>query len=194
MRIGIPKEHKNEEKRVSLAPAGVDSLVRAGHTVYLQSTAGDGCHFSDEQYKQVGAKIVYSAEEVFTRSEMIVKVGRVADEELKYLQEDQIIISFLNLAVVSRNLITTFLEKKIVSIGLELIEDEFGLPVLHSMSEIAGQLAVQAAENLLESTHEISRGVLLGGIPGVAPAAVVILGAGVVGTIAAQSAIGRGAQ
>ncbi len=194
MRIGIPKEYRNEEKRVSLAPAGVDALVRGGHTVYLQSGAGEGSHFSDEQYKQVGAKIVYTAEELFTRSEIIVKVSRVAEEELKYLQEDQIIISFLNLAVVSKKVIATFLEKKIISVGLELIEDEAGLPVLHSMSEIAGQLAVQAAENLLESTNEISRGVLLGGIPGVAPAAVVILGAGVVGTVAAQAAIGRGAQ
>lgn len=194
MRIGIPKEVKFEEKRVALAPAGVDALVRNGHTVYLQSGAGDGSHFTDEQYKQVGAKIVYSVEEVFTRSELIAKVGRVSDEEVNYLQEDQIVFSFLNLAVVSKKIISAMMEKKVISIGFELIEDEKGLPVLHSMSEIAGQLAVQAAENLLESTNDISRGVLLGGIPGVAPAAVVILGAGVVGTVAAQSAIGRGAQ
>ncbi|MBN8546025.1 MAG: alanine dehydrogenase [Ignavibacteria bacterium] len=194
MRIGIPKETKFEEKRVALAPAGVDALVRNGHTVYIQSGAGDGSHFSDEQYKQVGARIVYSCEEVFARSEMVVKVSRISEEELGFLQDDQIIVSFLNLAVVSKKIISTFIEKKIVSIGLELIEDDLGLPVLHSMSEIAGQLAIQAAENLLESTNEISRGVLLGGIPGVAPAAVVILGAGVVGTVAAQAAIGRGAQ
>lgn len=178
---------------MALAPAGVDALVRNGHTVYLQSGAGDGSHFTDEQYKQVGAKIVYSAEEVFTRSELVAKVGRVSEEEASYLQEDQIIFSFLNLAVVSKQIITTMMEK-VIAIGLELIEDEKGLPVLHSMSEIAGQLAVQAAENLLESTNDISRGVLLGDIPGVAPAAVVILGAGVVGTVAAQGCYRTGSH
>ncbi|MBE2280600.1 MAG: alanine dehydrogenase [Ignavibacteriaceae bacterium] len=194
MRIGIPKEIKYEEKRVALAPAGVDYLIRSGHTVYIQSGAGEGSHFTDENYKSLGAKIVYNLEEVFQRSEMILKVGRITEEELPLLQEEQIIFSFLHLSISNKKIIATMIEKRITAITYELIEDAVGLPVLHSMSEIAGQLAIQAAENLLESTSPIGRGVLLGGIPGVAPAAAVILGAGTVGRIAAASALARGAQ
>jgi len=194
MRIGIPKENIFEEKRVAIAPAGVDSLLRAGHTIYIQSGAGDGSNLSDEDYAQTGATIVYSAEEVYRRSELVAKVTPLSDEETELLQENQILFSFLHLAVGNKNTIEKLLEKNITAIGYELIENENGLPVLHSMSEIAGQLSIQIAERYLESYTKGGRGILLGGITGVAPAAVVILGAGVVGVTAARAALGRGAQ
>lgn len=194
MRIGIPKENIQEEKRVALAPAGVDSLKRSGHTVYFQNGAGEGSNFTDEEYRQAGATIVYSAEEVYRRAELIAKVTPLSDDEITLLQENQIVFSFLHLAVGKRSSIEMLLKKNITAIGYELIEDDLGLPVLHSMSEIAGQLSIQIAERYLESYSKGGRGILLGGITGVAPAAVVILGAGVVGTTAARAALGRGAQ
>ncbi len=194
MRIGIPKENIFEEKRVALAPAGVDALIRAGHTVYIQSGAGEGSNLSDEDYSQTGAVIVYSQEEVYRRAELIAKVSPLTDDETELLQENQILFSFLHLAVSTKTTIEKLLQKNVTAIGYELIENETGLPVLHSMSEIAGQLSIQIAERYLESYVKGGRGILLGGITGVAPAAVVILGAGVVGTTAARAALGRGAQ
>lgn len=195
MRIGIPKETLYEEKRVALTPAGVDALVRAGHTVYIETNAGLESHFSDDDYIKIGANIVYNADEVFGRSEMIVKVAPLTFEEAQLLQQNQILFSFLHLAVGKKNIIELLLQKRVTAIGYELIEDDDDrLPILHSMSEIAGQLSIQVAERQLESFSPGSRGILLGGITGVAPAAVVILGAGVVGVTAARAALGRGAQ
>ncbi len=194
MRIGIPKENIFEEKRIALAPAGVDSLIRAGHTVYIQSGAGEGSSLNDNDFAQIGANIVYSPEEVYMRSELIVKVSPLTDSETDLLQPNQTLFSFLHLAVGQKTTIEKLLSKKVTAIGYELIENESGLPVLHSMSEIAGQLSIQTAEKYLESYPKGGRGILLGGITGVAPAAVVILGAGVVGTTAARAALGRGAQ
>lgn len=194
MRIGIPKETLWEEKRVALAPAGVDALIRAGHTVYIESGAGLESHFSDEDYSSTGAQIVYNAEEAFKRAELVAKVAPITDVEAEFLQEDQILFSFLHLAIARKKIIDSFLKKNVTAIGLELIEKDSKLPVLHSMSEIAGQLAIQMAERYLESHTKDGRGILLGGITGVAPAAVVILGAGVVGISAARAALGRGAQ
>ena len=195
MRIGIPKETLYEEKRVALTPAGVDALVRAGHTVYIETGAGLESHFIDEDYLKIGANVVYNVEEIFGRAEMVVKVAPLTFEEAKMLQENQILFSFLHLAVGKKNVIEILLKKKVTAIGFELIEDEENrLPILHSMSEIAGQLSIQVAERQLESFSPGSRGILLGGITGVAPAAVVILGAGVVGITAAHAALGRGAQ
>jgi alanine dehydrogenase len=194
MRIGIPKESFREEKRIALAPAGVDELVRAGHTVYMERGAGEGCNFEDDEFIKSGAKIVYTPEEVFQRSEMIVKVAPLTEQECDYMQEGLTVFSFQYLAVGKKKIVETLINKKITAIGYELIEDEIGLPVLHSMSEIAGQLAIQVAERYLETTASFGRGVLLGGITGVAPAAVVILGAGFVGKIAAKAALSRGAQ
>ncbi len=194
MRIGVPKEIKFDERRVALAPAGVDSLIRAGHTVYVQSGAGTGSHFTDDDYIKIGAKIVYNQEEVFHRSECVVKFARLTEEECELLQENQILFSFLHLPVSERKILNVLLEKKITAISYELIEDDYGLPVLQTMSEIAGHLAIQEAEYQLESITSINRGILLGGVTGVSPAAVVILGAGVVGTAAARAALGRGAH
>jgi alanine dehydrogenase len=194
MRIGIPKENLKEEKRVGLAPAGVDSLIRSGHTVYFERGAGEGSHFTDEDYTEVGANVVFSAEEVYKRSEMILKVSPLTETESDLLQDEQIIFTFLHLAVAKKSIVENLLKKNVTAIGYELIEDSRGLPVLHAMSEIAGPLAIQVGERYLESSIMPGRGILMGGMTGVAPAAVVIIGAGVVGISAAKSALGRGAQ
>lgn len=194
MKIGIPKERKFEERRISLAPAGVDTLIRAGHTVYIEKGAGAACHFPDSEYEDLGAHIVYSAEEVFQRSDIVVKVNQLLEDECDLLRENQTLFSFLHLATSGKKVLNSLLEKKVTAITYELIEQQGELPILHSMSEIAGQICVQVAESLLESSNHGGRGVLIGGIAGVAPAAVVIIGAGVVGSVAVRSAIGRGAS
>lgn len=194
MRIGIPQENYKEERRVALTPAGVDALTRLGHTVFIESGAGLGSNFSDEDFIKTGATVVFNQEEVFKLSDMIIKVAPLNEKEVDLLQDNQVLFSFLHLAVGKKNIISELLKKNITAIGYELIERDGGLPVLHSMSEIAGQLAIQVSERYLESFNKGGRGILLGGIPGVAPAAVVIIGAGVVGTTAARAALGRGAQ
>ena len=194
MRIGIPKENHNEERRVALTPAGIDSLTRLGHTVFIEAEAGFGSNFSDEDFIKAGATIVFSREEGIKLSEMVIKVAPLTEKEVEMLQENQILFSFLHLAVGKKKIISELLNKKITAIGYELIEKNGNLPVLNSMSEIAGQLSIQVAERYLESFNKGGRGILLGGIPGVAPAAVVIIGAGVVGTTAVRAALGRGAQ
>ena len=194
MRIGIPKETLREEKRVALAPAGVHALVSGGHSVFIETNAGSDSHFTDEEYRNVGAQIVYSAEEVYQRSELIAKIAPLTDEEALMLQEEQILFSFLHLAVSKKNIVDTLLTKKVTAVSYELIEKNDQYPVLQSMSEIAGQLAVQIGERYLGSDSPNGRGILMGGITGVAPAAVVILGAGVVGFNAARAAYSIGAQ
>jgi alanine dehydrogenase len=194
MRIGIPKETFTEEKRVALAPAGVDALVKAGHLVFIQTNAGYDSHFTDDQYMNVGASIVYTAEEVYQRAEMIVKIAPLSEAECELLQEDQIVFSFLHLAVGKKNILDKLLRKRITAIAYELIEKDDHLPIQQAMSEIAGQLSVQIGERYLGGDFPNSRGILLGGITGVAPAAVVIVGAGVVGFSAARAAHARGAH
>ncbi len=194
MRIGIPKETLLEEKRVALAPAGVDLLVKSGHTVFIQTNAGVESHFTDEHYANVGANIVYTTEEVYQRSELIAKIAPLTEEESEMMEEEQIVFSFLHLPIGKKQIVQNLLNKKITALSYELIEKNDELPVLQSMSEIAGQLAVQMGEKFLGSGYPNSRGILLGGITGVAPAAVVILGAGVVGFNAARAALGRGSQ
>ncbi len=194
MRIGIPKETLREEKRVALAPAGVHTLVSSGHSVFIETNAGADSHFTDEEYRNVGAQIVYSAEEVYQRSELIAKIAPLTDEEALLLQEEQILFSFLHLAVSKKNILDTLLTKKVTAVSYELIEKHDQFPVLQSMSEIAGQLSVQIGERYLGSDAQNGRGILMGGITGVAPAAVVILGAGVVGFNAARAAYSIGAQ
>ncbi len=194
MIIGIPKDSQLEEKRVALVPAGVHTLVEAGHTVFIERDAGKCSNFTNEDYEKVGAKIVYSKEEVFQRADMIVKITYLTEEEAELLQEHQIVLSSLHLAVGRKAILDKLIEKKVTAISYEMIEKEDHLPVLQAMSEIAGQLAVHMGERYLCSDLKGSRGILMGGITGVAPAAVVILGAGVVGLNAARTALGRGAQ
>jgi len=194
MRIGIPTETQREEKRIALAPAGVDALVRAGHQVYIQSGAGAESHCSDEEYRKLGAYIVYNVEEVYQRAELVAKIAPLTEQEADLLQEEQILFSFLHLAVGKKNIIEKLNQKKITAIAYELIENEGEYPIQQSMSEIAGQLAIQAGERYFRSDTPNSRGILMGGIAGVAPAAVVIVGAGVVGFNAARAAHARGAH
>ncbi len=194
MRIGIPKETILEEKRVALAPAGVDALVKAGHSVFIQSGAGIDSHCTDEQYREVGANIVYNVEEVYQRAELIAKIAPLTEAEVDLLEDEQTVFSFLHLAVSKKKIIETLCKKNITAISYELIEKNKELPVLESMSEIAGQMAIQIGERYFSSDIQNSRGILMGGITGVAPAAVVILGAGVVGFNAARAALARGAH
>ncbi len=194
MRIGIPKETHHEEKRVAIVPAGVDMLVKQGHTVFVETEAGNGSHFTDEKFRKAGAIIVYSREEVYQRAEVIAQISPLTEEEVSFLEEKQIVLAFHKFAVGDRKVVEEMVERKITAISYELIEKDDEAPILHSMSEIAGQLAVQIGERYLGSDYEFGRGILMGGITGVAPAAVVILGAGVVGLNAARTVIGRGAQ
>lgn len=193
MNIGIVKEQSEWEHRVPLTPSGVHSLVELGAKIYIEKGAGGSARFSDNEYEDAGATIVYRSDEAVGRADLLLKVAPPTSAELKMLRDGQTIFSFLHLPVAGKLYLQKLIDKKIVSIGFELVEDGSTLPILHSMSEIAGAMAIQAASRYLETTQG-GRGVMLGGIAGVPPAAVVILGAGVVGMTAAQEALGAGAQ
>jgi len=192
--IGVPREITNEERRVALSPGGVSSLVANGHRVSVEHEAGLLAHFSDAEYAEVGAEIVESAAEVYGRSELIVKVGPPAGGEMAYLRERQVIISALHLGGTSAAFLKRLMDLGITGIGYEFIRDSDGaLPIVRMMHEIMGSMAVQIAARYLESSGG-GKGVMLGGISGVPPTNVVILGAGVVGEWAARTAMGFGAH
>ena len=194
MNIGIPKERRDLERRVGLTPYGVDLLARAGNTCYVETEAGLGAGFTDYHYERAGGHIVYSGEEAYGRADLVLKTVRPTDEELEWLREGQIIAGFLHLASARRSKVEVLLEKNITAIAYETIEEDDGtLPVLHTMSEVAGRMAPQLAATFLQSNYG-GRGVLLCGVPGIPPARVVILGAGVLGTNAARTFHGLGAQ
>ncbi len=189
MLIGVPKEIKNNEYRVGLVPASVMELLAHGHKVIVETNAGSGIGFSDEDYKAVGAQICDTAEEVFQKADMIVKVKEPQPNECKLLREGQILFTYLHLApdpIQTRLL----MESGCVAIAYETVTDPSGaLPLLTPMSQVAGRLSVQAGAATLEKINGGS-GILLGGVPGVAPANVVVIGGGVVGTNAARMAMG----
>ena len=194
MDIGIPRERRDLERRVGLTPYGVDLLTRAGHTCYVEKEAGLGAGFTDYHYEKAGGHIVYSGEEVYGRADMVLKAVRPTSEELDWLREGQILCGFLHLAAARRETVRTLLEKKITAIAYETIEEDDGtLPVLRTMSEVAGRMAPQLAATFLQSDHG-GRGVLLSGVPGIPPARVAVLGAGVLGTNAARTFLGMGAN
>lgn len=194
MNVGILKEDPGRERRVALTPAGVQSLVGEGCSVFVEKGAGEGSHFLDEQYEKSGARIVYTREEVFGRSEVVLKISAPTEQDTAELHDEQVFLSFLHLATARTSVMKEFLSKRICAIGYELIEDDDGgLPILIAMSEIAGQLSMQIAARYLESANG-GRGILLGGVTGIPPATVVILGAGNVGRSAARMAIGAGAE
>ncbi len=194
MTIGVLKEESPAERRVALTPAGVQTLVASGHSVYVQHEAGLQILFPDEEYQKAGAVICYSGQEIINRSEIVLKISPPNEFELALLSSGQAIFSFLHLAVSQKKVLETLLNNKVTSIAYELIEnDRRDLSVLQVMSEIAGQLSIQVAGHYLQS-REGGRGILLGNIPGVAPASLVILGAGTVGKTAARVAIGLGAE
>jgi alanine dehydrogenase len=192
MLIGVPKEIKNHEYRVGATPSNVRSLKNAGHTVLVQEKAGAKVGFSDADYEAAGAQIVPSAEKVY-QSDMIIKVKEPQEEEFPLMHEGQTLFCFLHLApdpIQARHLI----ERGVIAIAYETITDAHGrLPLLVPMSEIAGRIAIQVGACALQLNHG-GKGVLLGGVPGVVPANVVVLGGGIVGTEAARMALGLGAQ
>lgn len=193
MIIGVPKEIKQGEYRVGMVPAGVWSLVEAGHKVYVQKTAGIESGFTDDQYAQTGAEIKDTIYEIYDFSEMIVKVKEPLEEEYELLHEDQILFTYLHLAA-SKNLTLAVLKKKIIGIGYETVQLSDGsLSLLTPMSEIAGKVSVQVGSYFLQKENGGS-GVLLGGVPGVKPGKVLILGGGTVGTNAAKISVGMGAN
>ncbi|MET1258847.1 alanine dehydrogenase [Flagellimonas sp. DF-77] len=193
MIVGIPKEIKNNESRVGMTPAGVFELVQHGHTVYVQSTAGEGSGFFDADYQEAGAEILMGISEIYAVSDMIVKVKEPIEQEYGLIREGQIVFTYFHFAS-SEALTLAMIRQKAVCIAYETVEDEEGtLPLLTPMSEVAGRMAIQQGAKYLEKPVK-GRGVLLGGVPGVAPGKVLILGAGTVGIQAAKMAAGLGAH
>ncbi|MFZ5643646.1 MAG: alanine dehydrogenase [Bacillota bacterium] len=193
MIIGIPKEIKNNENRVAITPAGVSAFIKAGHRVLIQDEAGVGSGISNEDYIQAGAEIFSTPKEVFDAADMIMKVKEPLAQEYDLIKEGQIIFTYLHLAP-EPELTRVLLKKKVIGIAYETIQlDNGSLPLLTPMSEVAGRMSIQIGAQFLEKPKG-GKGILLGGIPGVSAADVVIIGGGVVGTNAAKMAIGMGAQ
>lgn len=193
MIIGVPKEIKNNESRVGMTPSGVYELVKNGHTVVVQSTAGEGSGFFDVDYEKVGAAIAPTIESVYGQAEMIVKVKEPVEAEYDLVKAGQVVFTYFHFAS-SEPLTLAMLRSKAVCIAYETVEDRHGdLPLLTPMSEVAGRMAIQQGAKYLEKPIK-GRGVLLGGVPGVAPGKVLVLGAGVVGIQAAKMAAGLGAH
>ncbi len=192
MIIGVPKEIKNNENRVAVTPAGVAEFVKHGHTVYVQETAGAGSGFSNEEYTEVGAKLLPTIEEVYAIAEMIVKVKEPIEAEYKLIKKDQLLFTYFHFASYEP-LTHAMIENGSVCLAYETVEVNRTLPLLVPMSEVAGRMSVQEGAKYLEKPMG-GRGILLGGVPGVKPANVVVLGGGIVGTQAAKMAAGLGAN
>ena len=193
MIIGVAKEIKNNENRVGLTPAGAADLGRAGHTVLVEQSAGLGSGFSDESYAKIGATIIADKKVLFDRSEMIIKVKEPLAAEYDLFHEGQILFTYLHLAP-EAELTKALLDKKVTGIAYETIVGRNNtLPLLSPMSEVAGRMAVQIGAQMLEKPWS-GKGILLGGVPGVESAQVVIIGGGIVGTNAAKMAVGMGAR
>ncbi len=193
MIIGLPKEIKDNESRVGLVPAGVHALVQDGHKVLVQASAGDGSGISNSEYKSAGGEIVGCADDVFERAELIVKVKEPVGPEYQMLREGQILFTYLHLAP-APDLTKMLLERQITGVAYETIRLANGsLPLLTPMSEVAGRMSIQVGAYYLQKPNG-GRGELLGGVPGVPPANVVIVGGGTVGTNAAKMAVGLGAR
>ena len=192
MLIGIPKEIKNNENRVAITPAGVLTLINAGHTVMIESTAGMGSGFMDSDYESAGATIYSTPEEIWTKADMIMKVKEPLHEEYKYFRPGLILFTYLHLAACPE-LTKVLVDSEVFSIAYETVTSGKSLPLLTPMSEVAGRMAVQLGAQFLENPHG-GKGILLGGVPGVKRGKVTIIGGGVVGTNAAKIAIGLGAD
>src|SRR6478736_2273480 len=193
MIIGVPKEIKNNENRVALTPAGAQEFVRRGHTVYLQTKAGEGSGFSDQEYVGAGAKILSKAKEVFAIAEMIIKVKEPIEQEYGLIKKDQLVFTYFHFASYEP-LAHAMIKTGAICLAYETVERIDGsLPLLIPMSEVAGRMAIQEGAKYLEKPLK-GRGILLGGVPGVMPAKVLILGGGVVGANAAKIAAGMGAD
>jgi len=193
MIIGIPKEIKNNENRVGLTPAGVAEMKKHGHIVYIQTSAGESSGFSDEEYKEAGGLILPTIEEVYAIAEMIIKVKEPIASEYPLIKKDQLLFTYFHFAS-SEPLTLAMMERGAVCLAYETVEkSDRSLPLLVPMSEVAGRMAIQQGAKYLEKPQK-GKGVLLGGVPGVPPAKVLILGGGIVGTQAAKMAAGLGAR
>jgi len=193
MIIGVPREIKDNEARVGVTPAGVKALAEAGHKVLVETQAGEQSGFPDESYQNAGAEIVGDAGYVWGKSALVIKVKEPIEPEYIYFREGLILFTYLHLAPM-RALTDKLLESKMICIAYETVRDSRGtLPLLTPMSEVAGRMSVQVGANYLEKERG-GRGILLGGVPGVPPAHVAILGGGIVGTNAARIALGLGAR
>jgi alanine dehydrogenase len=193
MIIGVPREIKDHEFRVGLTPAGARALVKAGHRVLVEAGAGAGSGLEDDAYRAAGADVMTDKPALFERADLIVKVKEPLEPEYPLFRKGQALFTYLHLAA-NRGLTEALLERQVFAIAYETVErPDRSLPLLRPMSEVAGRLSVQIGAHYLERTHG-GRGVLLGGVPGVAGGKVVVLGAGVVGTQAVRIAVGLGAQ
>lgn len=193
LHIGIPKEIAFQENRIALTPDAVSVLVSNGHHVTIEHNAGEASHFADRDYSEAGAKIVYSREEVY-KAPILVKSAPVIEEELPLLQHGQMIISPIHLSILKAELLQKMMDKRITAISFENLKDDSGTyPIVRSMSEIAGSAVMLIAAQYLGSANH-GKGVLLGGISGIAPTKVIILGAGIVGEYAARAALALGAS
>lgn len=193
MIIGVPKEIKNNENRVALTPAGAKELVKRGHTIYVQNTAGNGSGFQDQEYIDAGASILPTIEDVYAIAEMIMKVKEPIESEYSLIRKDQLVFTYFHFASLEP-LTHAMIKSGSVCLAYETVEaSDRSLPLLVPMSEVAGRMAIQEGAKYLEKPMG-GRGILLGGVPGVRPAKVLILGGGVVGTNAAKMASGMGAD
>jgi alanine dehydrogenase len=193
MIVGVPKEIKNNENRVALTPAGVAEMKKRGHEVYVQSTAGEGSGFSDEAYRNAGASILPDIESTYSKGEMIMKVKEPIEQEYGLIKNDHLLFTYFHFASYEP-LTRAMINNKAVCLAYETVEKaDRSLPLLIPMSEVAGRMSIQQGAKYLEKPLK-GRGILLGGVPGVKPAKVVILGGGIVGTQAAKMAAGLGAR
>ena len=193
MIIGVPKEIKEQEDRVALTPAGVDAFVRAGHKVLVEKGAGLGAYFFDKDYEELGAEIVEDVDKVWTEADMIIKVKEPLKSEYKYFRKDLIIFTYFHLAA-EEELTKALIDSGTIAIAYETVENpDRSLPLLAPMSEVAGRMAVQEGATFLEKIRG-GKGMLIDGVPGVAPGHIVVVGAGNVGTGAIRRAVGLGAR
>lgn len=191
--IGIPKETSFQENRIALTPEAVSVLVSNGHEVAVEHTAGEGSFYFDTDYSEAGARIVYDKADLY-KAQAIIKSAPISDDEIDLLQPNQVIISPIHMPLLKANMLERLVQKKIIGIAFDSIKDDAGsYPIVRSMSEIAGSSAILTAAKYLSNVHQ-GKGVLLGGISGVPPARVLIIGAGVVGEFAARTALGLGAS
>ncbi len=194
MNICIPKERRDSEYRVGLTPAGVQLLTISGHTCFIESAAGVGSGFADFDYQQAGGQIVYSGEEIYGRADFLIKVARPTVQEFEWMRAGSTVMGFLHLTAGRSEKAMALLEKNITAIGYEIIQDDDGnLPVQIPMSQLGGRMTPQIAASLSQNNYG-GKGILLGGVPGVPPAEVVILGGGTAGIAAARNFMGMGAS
>ncbi|NGP88373.1 alanine dehydrogenase [Fodinibius halophilus] len=194
LKIGLPREVSNDERRMCLTPGGASVLTSNGHEVYIEQDAGSDANFTDQEYADAGAEIAFSIDEVYKKSELIVKVAPPSESELELLEQDHILLSALHLGNTTEEFIDTLINKNISAIGFEFIKgDDKEFPIVRMMHEITGSMSVQIGAHYLEKADG-GQGIMLGGISGIPPATVVILGAGITAEYAARTALGYGAQ